>query len=82
MPGIMKVERVGIIDPPTSNTLTPEQAAKGTSTTTMIFDKPVLLTVRHGIRIKFPAGVHMRYQMIWSTTGTSRRTVSVRTPSR
>lgn len=56
---IMEVERVGIIAPPVAVTpLTPEQAAKGSSTTTMIFDKPALLTVNHGTKIQFPAGVN------------------------
>lgn len=56
---IMQVETVGPIRPPMQAVpLDPEEAAAGHSTVTMVFDKPVLLTVAHGHQIKFPAGTH------------------------
>jgi|GEM_PF-4094104 len=56
---IIRVEGVGPIKAPMSTPkLTPEEAAKGHSTTTMIFDKPVLLTLSHDQKIAYPAGTH------------------------
>ncbi len=37
---------------------TPEEAAKGHSTTTMVFDKPVHLTISTNDSVFYPVGVH------------------------
>lgn len=56
---LIKVEQVGIIKPPVATAAqTPEQFAKGRRTATMIFDKPVTLTIQHGEKVHYPAGVH------------------------
>jgi hypothetical protein len=56
---IVRVEQVGFIKPPMHvAAMSPEEAAKGLSTTTMIFDKPVTLTVSHEQKIAYPSGVH------------------------
>jgi hypothetical protein len=44
--------------PLNGHTIGPEEAAVGHETVTMIFDKPVRLTLEHGPAIAFPAGVH------------------------
>jgi hypothetical protein len=55
----ISVEYVGVIAPPTATpALTPEAFAKGPSTVTMIFEKPVLLTIQHGLKVAYPKGVH------------------------
>ena len=56
---IIEVKKVGIIKPPVSvPAKTPEEAAKGESTVTMVFPNPVVLTVDHGNQIAYPKGTH------------------------
>jgi hypothetical protein len=56
---IITVEKVGVIPPPTATpALTPEAFAKGHDTVTMVFEKPVLLTIKHGMKVAYPKGVH------------------------
>jgi hypothetical protein len=47
-----------IVVPFNTAPLTPETLAKGEKTTTMIFDKPVHLTIESNRSVEFPAGVH------------------------
>jgi hypothetical protein len=49
-----------IVAPINAPALTPEEAAKGRDTVTMIFDKkePVTLTVQHGLKVRYTQGIH------------------------
>lgn len=47
-----------IIAPVNAPALSPEEFAKGHNTVTMVFEKPVLFTPSHGVRVSFTKGVH------------------------
>jgi hypothetical protein len=48
----------GVIVPSSAPALTPEEAAKGHNTVTMVFDVPVLLTLGTNQKVHYPKGVH------------------------
>lgn len=52
------IEYPRIIAPLAGIAATPEEAAKGHRTVTMVFDHPVLLTVDWHHKIQYPKGVH------------------------
>lgn len=52
------IEYPRIVAPVAGPSLTPEQAAKGHKTVTMVFDHDVLLTVDWHTKIAFTKGVH------------------------
>jgi hypothetical protein len=47
-----------ILAPVNAPAQTPDEAAKGHSTVTMVFEKQILFTVSHGHKVLYPKGVH------------------------
>lgn len=55
---LLQQQSPNIIVPSHASPLTPEEAANGYSTVTMVFDRPVHLTIETNRSIYFPQGVH------------------------
>lgn len=54
----MEITYPTIIAPVGSAPLTPEQGAEGHDTVTMVFESPVLLTIKWGMQVAYPKGPH------------------------